>query len=59
MTGARERHIERCRYNPTPKAERESRIDKSGMTQTFKKRGDIIIVNAAAKSFKVRRGGWY
>lgn len=57
--GTRERHIERCRYIPRPEADRKTRLHKTGFIQTYKKRGDIVIINATVKSFVVPRNGWY
>lgn len=55
--GARQRHIERCKYIPHPKAARKVRFF-NGAFQTFKRRGDIIIVNARVKSYVVQKSGW-
>lgn len=42
--GTRERHMERCRYNPSDpkKAVRKTR-ETRGVTQTFKRKGDKVI----------------
>ena len=57
MTGARERHIERCRYNPSEpkKAFRKAREDG----KTYKRKGDLVIVNSAVKPFIAPSDGWY
>ena len=57
--GTRERIIERNRYNPDKKAERKLRIvSKSGVTQTYKKKGDMIIYHDGRVEW-VESNGWY
>jgi hypothetical protein len=58
--GTRQRIIERHRYMHRPKAHRAIRvISDKGATQTYKKKGDLIIVNPHVKSMKVTQNGWY
>jgi hypothetical protein len=61
MSGPRERHIERCVYNPSNprKAIRKTRQTGTLAQQTYKHKGDIVLVNDRAKSFKVPHNGWY
>lgn len=43
-TGTKERIMDRSRYEARPKAHRRTRVvGKSGETQTYKKKGDIIL----------------
>lgn len=58
--GARQRVIERNRYNPSDprKAERKTR-EFNGKIQTHKKKGDLVIVNPHVKLMKVTENGWH
>lgn len=55
--GTRERIIARNKYQPRPKAHRSVRVvTERGSTQTFKKRGDLIITDRA--TVRVKREGF-
>lgn len=59
--GTRERIIAANKYNP-PKGRRAHRpvrvISNKGATQTYKKKGDLII-DSLGRSHEVKQNGWY
>jgi hypothetical protein len=57
--GTRHRIIEAHRYNPSSiaKATRKTRRHKSGVIDTFKKKGDVVI-DSAGRAYYVERSGW-
>jgi hypothetical protein len=54
--GTRERIMAASRYNPSPEAERETRLMECGWQRTRKQAGDIII-DAHGKQ-EVTHNGW-
>lgn len=60
--GTRQRIMQRCRYNPAnpTKAFRTVRVvSERGTTQTFKKKGDLVLINDRAGFLQVKQAGWF
>lgn len=59
--GARERIIKASQYNPSSISETQRAIRVvgfNGKTQTFKKKGDIVI-DERGRKWEVSQDGWY
>lgn len=58
VSGAKQRIIDGNRYKPAKAAVRRTRThEKSGIIQTHKKKGDIILTSMG--KYEVPRNGWY